>query len=307
MVRWCLNLLLGWMLLASTATARDIFVDNLTGDDRSTGERSDGVLAYLGPVQTISKALRLALPGDHIILAANPEPYHESISLSGSRQSGLGDLPLVIEGNGAILDGSLPIPPTAWHHTYGEIFRFRPSRLGFQQLFLNGRPAVRQPATSLDYKLPDLQPREWAFVGGFIYFCVEPGKMPDDYNPSCAFLSTGVTLYQVRNVAIGDLVVQGFQLDGINAADGAIGILLSGVTCRGNGRSGISVGGSSRVTSEDSTLGDNGAAQLRTEGWSHTVVSGCQLLPNTAPAYERVSGELTLDGAIIGEGLPEAE
>ena len=52
-------------------------------------------------------------------------------------------------------------------------------------------------------------------------------------------MPVGITLYKVRDVAIGDLTVQGFQLDGINAFDGAFDIQLSGVTCRGNGRSGI--------------------------------------------------------------------
>ncbi len=95
---------------------------------------------------------------------------------------------------------------------------------------------------------------------------------------------------------IGDLTVQGFQLDGINAADGAFDVLLSGVTCRGNGRSGLSVGGSSRVVVKDSVLGDNGSAQVRTEGYSHTTVENTQLLPNTAPAVMQQGGELTIDG-----------
>ena len=57
----------------------------------------------------------------------------------------------------------------------------------------------------------------------------------------------GITLYEVRNVVIRDLIVQGFQLDGINAHDGVFDALLKKVTCRGNARSGICVGGASRV------------------------------------------------------------
>jgi hypothetical protein len=97
-------------------------------------------------------------------------------------------------------------------------------------------------------------------------------------------------------VEIGDLTVQGYQLDGINAVDGAFDVLLSGVTCRGNGRSGLSVGGSSRVFVTGGVLGDNGSSQLRTEGYSHTTVEGTQLIPNTAPAISRQGGEITIEG-----------
>jgi hypothetical protein len=276
--------------------ARDIFVNNVAGDDRSAGRIQDGSIANIGPVRTIAKALRLAGPGDHVVLAETGQPYRESVSLAGMRLSGAGDLPLVIVGNGAILDGSLPVPDDAWEHFLGDMFRFRPSRTGHQQLFIGDRPAVRRPASSLDWKVPDLKPLEWCLAGGSIYFCVEQGKLPHDYRLTYAALPTGITLYQVHDVEIGDLTVQGFQLDGINAADGAFDVLLSGVTCRGNGRSGVSVGGSSRVAVKDSVLGDNGLAQLRTEGYSHTTVENTQLLPNTAPAVSREGGELTIDG-----------
>ncbi len=37
-----------------------------------------------------------------------------------------------------------------------------------------------------------------------------------------------------------------------------------------------------------------GAAQLRTEGWSHTRVVGCVLLDNTAPKIVRTGGKVTV-------------
>lgn len=293
----CLTLLACSVLPSTMVLARDIYVNNVEGDDRSTGDMQNNSTVKMGPVRTIAKALRLARPGDHVVLAGTGQPYRESVSLSGMRLSGAGDdLPVVITGNGAVLDGSVPVPDDAWEHYLGDILRFRPSRVGHQQLFIGDRPAVRRPATSLDLKVPDLEPREWCLVGGYIYFCVEPGKLPQDYQPTYAALPIGITLYKVHDVAIGDLTVQGFQLDGINAADGAFDVLLSGVTCRGNGRSGLSVGGSSRVVVKDSVLGDNGSAQVRTEGYSHTTVENTQLLPNTAPAVMQQGGELTIDG-----------
>jgi hypothetical protein len=258
---FCRLMLLACCVLPCPAVlARDIFVSNIAGDDRSSGDVADTSAPGRGPVRTIAKALRLAQPGDHVVLAAMGPPYRESVGISGLRMSGVdGDLPLVIVGNGAVLDGSVPVPDGAWEFYLDDTFRFRPVRLAHQQLFIEDRPAVRRPATSLDFKVPKLEPREWCLTGGYIYFCVEPGKLPQDYRPTYAALPTGITLYKVHDVEIGDLTVQGYQLDGINAVDGAFDVLLSGVTCRGNGRSGLSVGGSSRVFVTGGVLGDNGS------------------------------------------------
>ena len=102
----------------------------------------------------------------------------------------------------------------------------------------------------------------------------------------------GVTLYQVRNVVIRDLIVQGFQLDGINAHDSAFDTVLRRVTCRGNARSGISIGGASRLRLENCLVGDNGQSQVRTEGYSHTHIIDCELLDTSAPAVQREGGKI---------------
>ena len=96
---------------------------------------------------------------------------------------------------------------------------------------------------------------------------------------------------------IRGLVVQGFQLDGVNAHDGAFNLTLTGMVCRGNGRSGISIGGASRVRIEASLVGNNGEAQLRTEGFSHTRLVNCDLIDDNpaAPALVRESGEVVVE------------
>jgi hypothetical protein len=109
-------------------------------------------------------------------------------------------------------------------------------------------------------------------------------------------LPVGITLYEARNIVISDLVVQGFQLDGLNAHDSVFDATLVGLTCRGNGRSGISVGGASRVKIIACLVGDNGAAQVRTEGFSHTDILNCDLVesPN-APAVVRDGGLVSVN------------
>lgn len=309
MARWLASVapvLLAVVLLAmAPAGAREIYVDNVAGDDSFTGLQSRASFDLGGPVRTIARAVQLAQPGDRIVLAANPEPYRESITLAGSRLSGYAGRPLVIEGNGAVLDGSAPVPGEAWERYRGAVFRFAPPGKGYQQLFLAGRPVARVAAGITAQGPPQLDPLQWCLAGGYIYFCVEPSKLPEEYELTYARFRTGITLYHVRHVAIVDLTVQGFQLDGIQAANSARQVYLAGLTCRGNGRSGITVGGASEVEIDVSLVGNNGEAQLLTLPWSQTHVRNSHLLGNTAPGWVDRGGRVDIDGQPASGGRDE--
>src|SRR5262249_23900589 len=80
------------------AAARDIFVNNLAGDDLLDGTLPTNTSPGIGPFHTITRALRAAGPGDRIDLANTGEPYRESVSLVGSRHSGNALRPFTIEG-----------------------------------------------------------------------------------------------------------------------------------------------------------------------------------------------------------------
>jgi hypothetical protein len=280
-----------WCVLANAAIARDLFVDNVGGDDRLDGGTPKTNVQGSGPCRTITRALQLAQRGDRIVLTATGEPYRESITLQGGRHSGSDFKAFMIDGSGAVLDGSQPVPQDAWEHVRGDVFRFHPPRATFQQLFLDGRPANRR-AIAAEGKLPELQPLEWFLFDRELYFRVETGKLPQDYALTFAGHPVGITLYEVRHVQIRDLIVQGFQLDGINAHDSAFEVSLAGITSRGNGRSGVSIGGASRVTIDACLIGNNGAAQVRTEGWSTTRIVNSDILDNTAPAVVEEGGRV---------------
>jgi hypothetical protein len=304
-----LVLLLSCVVFVAAADARDIYVDNLAGDDTFTGTEPQVTQNRTGPVRTIAKALRLASQGDHIVLENTGVPYRESVSLVGSRHSGYSFKPFIIEGNGAILDGSAPVPPEAWENYKGPVFRFRPPRMHYQQLFLNDRPAVRVFAKRESAEPPKLEPLEWCLFNGHIYFSVEPHalKLPKDYPLTYTNKRVGITLYHVDWVGILDLTVQGFQLDGINVFNNARRVTLAGVTCRGNGRSGITVGGASRSEIDACLLGNNGFAQLLTLPWSETQIRNTALLSNTAPGWVDQGGRVYLDGKRIEGGLEKHE
>ncbi len=293
--------------LAPAAAAKDLYVNNLTGDDAFSGRDARNRADGSGPVRTIVRALELASQGDRIILAKTEKPYRESITVSGSRHSGYSFQPFVIQGNGAILDGSTPVPDEAWEHYEGPVFRFQPPRLAHQQLFLNDRPVARVAGSRFSDSPPELEPLQWCLHGGHIYFAVEPEtfKLPKDYALSYAHRRVGITLYHVRRVGIVDLTVQGFQLDGISAFNSAQEVTIAGVTCRGNGRNGITVGGASQVLIDACLAGNNGDAQLLTLPCSETGIQNTVLLSNTGPGWVDQGGRVYIDGQRVEGGLEE--
>jgi hypothetical protein len=288
------TILCAW--LTATSVGREIHVNNVTGDDRLDGARAIAIDDGGGPTRSIAKALRLAVGGDRIVIANTQVPYHESVSLVGSRHGGGPAGPLVIEGNGATLDGSGPIRDEAWTWHEGDVFWFLPARLGYQQLFFGvaGPPALRHPVATSSPRPAALEPLEWCLWDGKIFFRAEPGRLPRDYALACCGLPCGITLYRVDDVQIDNLVIQGFHVDGLNASDGVRFARLSRLLCRANGRSGISVGGSSRVEITGCTLVDNGAAQLRSEDYAHINLVDTQLIDSSAPAVMRQGGEITV-------------
>jgi hypothetical protein len=287
-------------LLASLeAAGRDIYVDNMGGSDMARGDQPMGMSDLSGPVQTIAKAVRLANPGDRIVLTKNDEPYRESVTLSGTRLSGFRDTPVMLEGNGATLDGSAPAPKEAWENYRGPVFRFRPRQMHYQQLFIDKAPAIRVYADPMSASPPALSKREWCLHGGYVYFCVEPNMLPRDYNLTHSSLPTGVTLHHVEKVGITNLIIQGYQLDGIHIANSATKIYLGGLTIRGNGRNGVTVGGACQVEFDGCIVGNNGEAQILTLPMSETSVVNSKLFSNTGPGRVDQGGRFYLNGMEI--------
>jgi hypothetical protein len=296
---FCFALLLVFSgLPAAGVAARDLFVDNRAGDDRFDGTEPQTRGGGIGPFRTIARALRAVLPGDRIILANTGDPYRESVTVEGAKHSGSSYRDFEVWGNGATLDGSASIPGEAWESMGQGLWRFSPQRKSHQLLFLDGVVADRVVVEPGAVTLPTLEPLQWCLFDRYLYFRPEEGRAPDEYALSHSALPVGITLHDVRRVTIRDLTIQGFQLDGINAHDNVFEATLDGLTCRGNARSGISVGGASRVRIQRCVLGNNGAAQLRTEGYCLVRLVDCQLLDGTAPAIVKEGGriEQTDDG-----------
>lgn len=285
-----------FLVWGEATSARDLYVNNVIGNDSLSG-RQERPNEREGPVRTICRVLRLAQPGDHIHLAKTDRPYREQVSISGPRLRGTAYRPFIISGNGAVLDGTVIAEAGAWQHEQGDVFSLRPRRLTFQQIFRGNTPAKRVRLASYTDLEEQLQPLEWALVSDRMLFRVAPGQLPSSYRLRHAGLQTGITLYNTEHVRIENLVVQGYQQDGINAHEMVRLCELDGVECRANGRSGVSVGGVSRVLIQNSNLYDNGVAQLRLEGQARVRLDNSDVAASPdAPAYEILSGQLTING-----------
>jgi hypothetical protein len=287
----------------AVARATDLYVNNTSGDDHFTARHATGKPDGSGPVRTIQRALQLARQSDRIHVENTGQPYRESLSLTGSRNSGESLAPFVLAGNGAMLDGTAPVPAGRWENYRKAVFRFTPPRVEFQQLFLGDRPAARVASSPTSGEPPKLDPLQWCLHRGYIYFAVEPQRLPADYPLSYAAKPAGINLLAVHDVVIRDFVIEGFHLDGVNALNNCRGVRLAGVTSRANGRSGVAVGGASLVDIEACRLSGNGFAQLLTLPLSETHLRQNDIITNTAPAWIDQGGKVLRDGVEVRGGL----
>ena len=281
-------------VISNQALAGVLFVNNDSGSDSHSGLSATSVSGQQGPMRTIGKALQIAKQGDSIHIANTGVPYRESVSIQNARNSGLVGKSFHILGNGATLDGRKKISYDQWTAVGNQIYQFKPPRTSFFILYIDNRPATQVDVPAGANKLPPLAELQWCMFKRKVYFKPANDRLPDAFDVSYTHAQVGITLVNCQHVVVENLIVQGFQLDGINVHDNVFGARLLEIKSRGNGRSGISVGGASRVQIEACLLGNNGAAQLRTEGHSVTTLKNNDLIDTNplAPAVVSDGGTI---------------
>lgn len=278
--------------LSPPAAAIEYRVNNVVGDDLSQQSAAAvGSGAERRPHRTIQAAIDRARPGDRVFVEKTDQPYREELSVFRCG----GSLPLTIASDGAVLDGTVVAAPGAWRPVGGDVFALRPRRLTHQQLFRTGKPLTRVSLASVAAAESALQPMQWALVGGRLLLRVEPGRLPSDANLRHAGRQTGITLYNVRNVVIEGLVIQGFQQDAVNAHDLVSGCTLRNLELRANGRSGLSAGGASNVLAESCNAYDNGRVQVRAEGYAKVRLARCDLASGDLAADRFAASTATIE------------
>jgi hypothetical protein len=239
-----------------------LYVDNRQGRDVYDGTAAQPIDVSSGPVHSIGRALRIAGPGDTIIVANTGVPYTGAIALAGSQHGGFPGLPLTIVGNGAVVDGSQPIDVAAWSKAGPGLWRMTPWHKGTYLLLEGGRPLPEHPRPRHLPAAADVPEGHWTAFGGSIYLKLPDLDEPADHALRLAWEPMGLSLYKVEHVVIRDLTFQHFQVDGVNLHDLCSNVVLENVKSLENARAGVTVAGSSAVTLRNCELAGNGRASL---------------------------------------------
>ncbi|WP_373652649.1 right-handed parallel beta-helix repeat-containing protein [Schlesneria sp. DSM 10557] len=254
--------LMGFLVVTSSVTASEIYVNNVVGRDSDDGVTPTGREGNAGPVQSLKRAIQLARFGDIIILANTGTPYYDSISLTGSRNSGTAYTPFMIQGNGSTISGLRRLPPGSWRRESRSLWKVTLTRKGFYRLLRDGKPLPESiPESGLDPR-PHLQPGHWAAWQGSLYFRQDRPELPEDELFTYAADQTGISLHQVSNVVISDVKIEHFRFDGIHAQGLCDGIKLDNVVAVENGRAGVVSSGASRIEIFGGQIRRNGRHQL---------------------------------------------
>lgn len=99
------------IIFSFTGEAADIHVDQDIGDNANDGRTV--------PVKTISRAMKLAEPGDTIHL--KPGIYYESADFTNKH--GAPGEPITLDGHGSVLDGSEPVTSAEWERVSPDLYR----------------------------------------------------------------------------------------------------------------------------------------------------------------------------------------
>lgn len=280
--------------LAATISAEAgiIYVNNVTGLDRFDGESIEPRSAVSGPVKSLRRGMQLARFGDVVSIANNPGlPYFDSLSVAGVDHSGDNYHRFIIEGNGATLSGLRAVPGAAWEEHSEGVWRISFTRkhwidlrdarnVSFPRFTPNDASVASRPPTA-----ESLPAGQWQTWRGAIYLHPDADLHP----PKARFLypaeDFGITLNGVTRVAIRNLIIENFRIDGVRAQNMCREVELTNVTIRGNVRAGVSANRSSTVRLVNCVVGGNGEA----------------------PTLEEGLGRIQADDSVVGDELPTVE
>jgi hypothetical protein len=279
-------LLMIWV--PALASAVELVVDNVRGSDLQgppQGARTST------PYRTIQRAVEHASVGDTISIRNTGEPYRECVSINSNHQLGTPIFPLIIEGNGATLDGTRPLGVLDWTAIGQDLFELNVRSPGHVTLIAaDDQPHPENLGHRTD--LSALQPLQYARNLGAVFFRARPGEVPQAYGLRVGIEQSGLTLYDVSHIVIRNLNVVGFRLDGINCHDLVSEVRFENIVSEKNGRSGISVGGASQVVLQTGRLRQNIQSQARSEGWGKLELIDVAIEPGAAKAIDQAGGRV---------------
>lgn len=177
--------LLIWMgflaALANSAPARDLYVNNVQGQDSRDGLSPASALA------TVEKALQLATAGDTVHLTPTDQDYREKILLKD--KGGEPGQPITLDGHGIFLDGSEPA--ASWEPAGEHLWTLK-GEISRGALVVDRRLVLERKFA------PDLEPGQFCventqFDNGVLFFKPPVGRELAAYRIS-VIMADGTTL-----------------------------------------------------------------------------------------------------------------
>jgi Protein of unknown function (DUF1565) len=216
------------ILSGSALIAREIQVNPSTGTDSA-----DGISQ---PVKTIARGLKLVQAGDTVHLM--PGTYRESAVFNN--RSGEPGKPIILDGHGAVLEGSEPLKASDWQEVAPGLFRndnlLRTDEAVLQRWFfvfdgkMNHMGRTSKGASAA-LKMPeDLQVGEWTFLKnpsravagsqqgfGSFYIKLEQGSKLEDAHIAAPIRSAGVQFSgKNSHIIVRNVTATHVYNDGVN-------------------------------------------------------------------------------------------
>jgi hypothetical protein len=319
-----------FILLASEIlTARDIYVNNLTGNDSNTGNSETAALLTIARAQTLFNA------GDTIHLCNTGSVYREVFGFS--KLIGKADGYVTVDGHGATVSGSDKIVDADWqmagpglykNDTIYDKFKFNKEIIWRFFFVFDGkmnRMGTCMKGKSIPLKAPkDLLEKEWTFVTAekAFYIKIDPAKKLADYNIEIPVRSNGVSIHNstdyltVRNLTATHVYNDGYGLSG----DGK-NILLENIQSIDCGDDGISAHANSGArikgfysSGNGTGICDTGNSQTHYEDVLIENIVGVDLyflLEKTGKAVHSIKNSVIIANGnkqlIIESGKPDSE
>lgn len=265
--------------LPAFSGARDWIVHSGAGNDSG-----DGTAA--APLATIQTAVDRAGPGDRVILQPAKEVFRQTVDLSRAPTG------MILDGNHGFLNGSDPIPPTAWEALPGGRFRTRlPRPPGDQPRLFRTNGGLVAPS-DLEWT-PDGETHGFLTIRG----PVENLEWPAREN---GLVCSGNT----RNLKIYGLYLTRHRGDGIHLSGPARGIQFISCGSHGNTGHGISVNNGAEVHLLRCKFNGN-ATGITATGGSDTHLLDCSVLKNRSSQLAYSGGRHSLNRSLLDTATAE--
>ena len=220
----CMYLIISALTISGAINifAREIYVNNVTGTDMNRGATKETT------VQSIAKAVSLAVPGDNLRLVKTDKDYLQSIPFSN--RSGTAQAPITVYGNNVVLNGSDKLVPSDWkmespglykNDTLYTKHRFNKDIIARYFFVIDGQlnsmnRCMKGKSAALKKK-ENLKNNEWTFVTSekAFYLKIDPAKKLVECDIRVPIRMNGVSLHHTADyIIIRDITAKNFVNDG---------------------------------------------------------------------------------------------